>query len=75
LKGFDKKKPLSGFILVLLLFPHDLPCNSAVRRAFYIRYSLRIHIHRHLEVRMAEKFLDGLDVLSVGLHQGSEAVS
>jgi hypothetical protein len=23
---------------------------------------------------VAEKFLDGLDVLSVGLHQGSEAV-
>ena len=75
LKGFDKKKPLSGFIVVLLLFPHDLPCNAAVRRALHIRYSLRIHIHRHLEVCMAEKFLDGLDVLSVGLHQGSEAVS
>src|ERR1700688_5233039 len=37
LKGFDKKKPISGFIFVLLLFPHDLPRYAAVSRAFYIR--------------------------------------
>jgi hypothetical protein len=41
LKGFDKKKRLSSFIFVLFLFPHDLPCYAAVRRAFQIRYSLR----------------------------------
>jgi len=45
LKGFDKKRPLSGFIFVLLLFPHDLPCHAAVCRAFHIRYSLRIGVH------------------------------
>ena len=74
LKGFDKKRPLSGLIFVLLPFPHDLPCHAAVRRAFHIRDGLRVHIHRHLEVGMAEKFLDRLDVLSVGLHQCSEAM-
>ena len=43
LKGFDKKKPLSGFIVVLLLFPHDLPCNAAVRRAFLLALKIRSH--------------------------------
>jgi hypothetical protein len=31
LKGFDKIMSLSGFIFVLLLFPHNLPCCAAVR--------------------------------------------
>jgi hypothetical protein len=75
LRGFDNKNPLSGFISPILLFPHDLPRHPAVCRAFYIGDGLRVHIHRHLEVGVAEKFLDRLHVLPVGLHQGSEGVS
>ena len=74
LKGFDKQKPL----LLLILFPslrsHDLPCHPAVSRALHIRDRLRVHIHRHLVVGMAEKLLNRLHVFPVRPHQCSEGV-
>jgi len=75
LKGFDKKSTISLLLICILLLTHDLSHHPALRRPLYLCHSLRVHVHRHLEVGVAKKFLDRLHVLSVCLHQGSKGVA
>ena len=79
LKRFDKDFRLRE-TRILLIIPtprrtHNLPNHSVTGVSLYLHYSLRIHVHRHLEVGVTERFLDRLHVLSVRLHQCAEAVA
>ena len=53
---------------------HDLANYPIMGGPFYRHYSLRVHIHRYFEVGVPERFLNRLHVLSIGLHQSTEAV-
>ena len=41
---------------------------------FYLCDCLRVHVHRDLEIGVTKRFLNRLDILAVGLHQGPEAM-
>jgi hypothetical protein len=75
LKGFDKKTSPSFLIFRNLPLPHDLSNHTALRHPLHLCHSLRVNIHRHLEVGAAKKLLDRLHILSVCLHQGSKGVA
>jgi hypothetical protein len=57
------------FIAFALRCAHDLTHHSAVGGTSDLSDALRVYIHRHLEVGVAERFLDRLHILSIRLHR------
>src|SRR5215472_7819136 len=50
----------------------NLPHNASMGAPFYLCDCLRVHVHRDLEIGVTKRFLNRLDILAVGLHQGPE---